>query len=439
MKKLNKLVAILVAMAMVLSLSIVSAFALSNDSKAMTDDDAAYLVKYLKIKEGITVPNETFQFKFDAYEAAAATADTPAMNSSTVKKADVPAIANKEIAARSMTASGSAVDDGALVGTLKIADILTGISFPYAGEYIYKVTEVAGANELMDYSGQTYYLHVYVKNGTNGTEVAGVTVEEEQDPEEPATDPTYEKKDITDQDPSDGDDDTPNTADDKTQTQIDETNADGFTFVNQYDKNGTLNKNGAFVVSKAVAGDYAKKTYEYPFTITLSKPASNANAKAELDAYIMKTTDANADYATKGTKKTVKLGDSATFKLADGYKLVIPELPDGTTVDVTENLNTATDLENLSTYKASFKVTDNGTEDATATEGSAGAALAATQVTVNDTDTGANAAAYTNTSTYEPTPTGILISNLPYIALAFVAIGGLVAYVVVRRRQDDEA
>ena len=37
------------------------------------------------------------------------------------------------------------------------------------------------------------------------------------------------------------------------------------------------------------------------------------------------------------------------------------------------------------------------------------------------------------------TSTGILISNLPYIALALVAIGGLVAYVVVRRRNADEA
>ena len=35
--------------------------------------------------------------------------------------------------------------------------------------------------------------------------------------------------------------------------------------------------------------------------------------------------------------------------------------------------------------------------------------------------------------------TGILMSNLPYIVLALVAIGGMVAYVVVRRRNADEA
>ena len=35
--------------------------------------------------------------------------------------------------------------------------------------------------------------------------------------------------------------------------------------------------------------------------------------------------------------------------------------------------------------------------------------------------------------------TGVLVSNLPYIVLALVAIGGMVAYVVVRRRNTDEA
>ena len=68
------------------------------------------------------------------------------------------------------------------------------------------------------------------------------------------------------------------------------------------------------------------------------------------------------------------------------------------------------------------------------------------QYTVEYTnDTGAiaktaNSATVTNTSNQEEeTPTGILINNLPYIALALVAIGGLCAYVIVRRKADDEA
>ena len=152
----------------------------------------------------------------------------------------------------------------------------------------------------------------------------------------------------------------------------------------------------------------------------------------------MKVTDANADYATKGTAKTVNIGGDATFKLADGYKLVIPELPDGAKVNVTENLNTGTDLEQLNTYKASFIVTDNGTAQDAATVGDAGAALAATEVTVNDADTGSNAAAFTNTSTYEPTPTGILMNNLPYIILILVVLGGLTGYVASKRRREQE-
>ena len=60
----------------------------------------------------------------------------------------------------------------------------------------------------------------------------------------------------------------------------------------------------------------------------------------------------------------------------------------------------------------------------------------ATDYTVAET---ASELQVTNESKNDTTPTGILIANLPYIVLALVAIGGLVAYVVVRRRNADEA
>lgn len=436
MKKLNKFVAVLVALAMMAALAVTSAFALTDDEVAASKADESYLVKYLKIKEGITIPDEIFTFKFEAYKDAT----DATVNSDSVKVTEVPDIGNKTIKAREMTESASTKDGGALVGSLKISDILKDVKFPHAGEYIYKVTETNTAAEgsLWDYSNQTYYLHVFVKNVDGVATVDGVTVEDEQTTGEPGEETTeYNKKTITDNDPSDGEKkDDP--SDDKTQDQITEADVDGFTFINEYDKNNTLDKNGAYVVSKAVAGDYADTTYAFLFTIRLGKPDSNKNATT-ITAYIMSTEDANAEYATSGTAKTLTLGDATQFNLKHNQKLVIPELPDETTVDVTENLNTATDLEQLNTYKASFKVTDNGTTEETATEGEAGAELLATQVTVNDNDDGANVAAYTNTSSYKPSTTGIIVSNLPYIALALVAIGGLVAYVVVRRKADDEA
>lgn len=42
------------------------------------------------------------------------------------------------------------------------------------------------------------------------------------------------------------------------------------------------------------------------------------------------------------------------------------------------------------------------------------------------------------TNTYKPvSPTGILISNLPFIIMILVAVGGIVLYVVSRRRRHD--
>ena len=58
--------------------------------------------------------------------------------------------------------------------------------------------------------------------------------------------------------------------------------------------------------------------------------------------------------------------------------------------------------------------------------------------TANDTA----GAAMDVTNKYNPSEgsvTGILMSNIPYIVLALVAIGGLCAYVVVRRKNADEA
>ena len=51
-----------------------------------------------------------------------------------------------------------------------------------------------------------------------------------------------------------------------------------------------------------------------------------------------------------------------------------------------------------------------------------------------------NAKAFTNKYDETKDPeTGLSIANLPFIVLALVAVGGLVAYVVVRRKSEDNA
>ena len=112
--------------------------------------------------------------------------------------------------------------------------------------------------------------------------------------------------------------------------------------------------------------------------------------------------------------------------LGDGDYIEFTEIPVGATYSVAET----TDED----YAASYKKTVNGTTDENATN--------YTGAIAGDVTAGKDKVELTNNCTKtddDVKPEGILISNLPYIALALVAIGGLVAYVVVRRRNADEA
>ena len=111
---------------------------------------------------------------------------------------------------------------------------------------------------------------------------------------------------------------------------------------------------------------------------------------------------------TKATEGENKGKATATVTLTNGQWLSFDTIETGATVTIVED-----------TYPG-FEAT--GTMTATAND-TAGAAMDVT-------------------NKYNPSEgsvTGILMSNIPYIVLALVAIGGLCAYVVVRRKNADEA
>ena len=421
MKKLNKFFAILVSLAMMATLCVMSAFAADPIDGQETDPTKAYLVKYLEIDSGVTIPEKTFYFKF-----------TPSYDSShaalTGEGADIPAIALVSISTSEMAASGLTTDGNSQVGAKKLADFLPA-QWPHAGEFRYTVTETdAEGNALQNddnwtYDDQSYVLHVYAKNDGDKAVLDKVTVENPTD---------GSKENPNTQDPTDDDDQDHATETDKT---------NGFTFDNQYKKTGpeiqpdpddpSSGKYGAFGVAKSV--ENGDKTAAFPFTITLAN--TNDKNADQITAYIYTGTE-------QGDPITLSLNGDTTFDLTDGQSLVIPNLPDGTTAKVKERLTAAT-IQDKGSYTPDIVVKDNGQTNADAGVASAAANKGkdiemATTIEIKDNDTGANVADVTNTRD-DITPTGILMNNLPYIVLALVAIGGLVAYVVVRRRQSDEA
>lgn len=401
MKKLNKFFAVLVALAMVLSLTAISAFAATD--KTGTKDNA-YLTKYLRVADGVNLPSGlTFTFKADKVSDSAYPGDKSKMLEAT----DVT------IPVSTMVASATEADNAAaLTGKALVSKFFENKTWDHAGVYTYDVYEDAaaiteGANEEWNFSQKHYTLRVYVTNNNTVT----YTV---QDGTGAADD--EKKVDPTVQDP---------TAHDNTTTE-ETIELDGFYFDNSYAK--TLNntsEDGLLKVSKTIAGDYANTKQAFPFTIVLTIPAEATEFTSVTDYTVNGV--AGEAVAVSGNKATI------TGNLADGGTIVFHTLPAGTKYTVTEAL---TGVENADKWAQAYTLTDIGDE----TETPAETPGASTNGTVAETDT-KNIAAFKNTYTDSSTttPTGILISNLPYIALALVAIGGLVAYVVVRRRQSDEA
>ena len=396
MKKLNKLFAILVAMAMVLSLSAISAFAALDPNQTSAD---AKLVKYLKLDSGVTIPTDNFTFRF--------------------KKVSVPEGSELDtfvydgIATSAMSKSVGTEDGGSVVKAIDLKSVFTGDhAFDKAGVYKFTVKEVAGSVQGMTYDDSEFTVTAYVVKGTDGYTVDHFTVQKGENDKENITinDPTTVK-------PQPG----------STDTGI------GFTFVNSYTApTPRTEATAALKVKKEVSGNYADDKAAYPFTLTLTN--TDTRYDATIPAYI----------SVNGTKKAnsdinfALNGSNNTFALVPGEELVIVNLPAGTTFAVKENLNNAP-VQRLEAYSADAeKQADTAIDITKSYDGTADRDLTITGASAITDNNIANGYTVTNTAT-DPEPEGILISNLPYIALALVAIGGLVAYVVVRRRNADEA
>ena len=389
MKKLNKLVAILVAMAMILSLGIISAFAAD-----VNETGKAYFTKTWDAPEGVKTPAQTFSFTVVQDKEAGVN------NTATIQGQNISYAAEE-------------------TGTKSSTDLLAGQTWKDAndkvvpGVYVYTVKETipdaAVDNKVVEtvktnndkttttktttYSDKTYTMKVYVdKNGN----VTGVVVTEEgQD----------QKK----------------TSDEPTTGEDGKVQANGFNFRNTYSEkventpNGTIpdepgDKDGAsaYVEKKVTAENEAliDDNQEFGFSTTVTFPEIDP-----ADSYTAKIVKADGTSAGKADVVFTKAEPTKTYNLKNGERLVFTNIDLGATYTATETTKAIDGY----TYK-SGEVTDP--ETITAAK---------------------NGAQIINNYDKATTPEGILISNLPYIALALVAIGGLVAYVVVRRRNADEA
>ena len=378
MKKLNKLFAILVAMAMVLSLTVISAFA---ENKAQNTDAA--ITKVLQLPKDFTLPTDfetTFTFTLQTVDGVAQAEDdtTGAIATKTI---------TDETAYSKVAGTNENPTDEYYFST---GSLLTGVRF-HGGTYVYKVEEatytIDGVSASTDTKkltkdSKTYYLTVQCDSLGNPT---NVTVREgtpagEKTPANPGS----------------------------TTTDIQE---NGFKYTNKYYKiNSGEGDDAILSVQKNVTGTGADTTTGFEIKVTLTAPTATGADLSGVTAYT-RAKGATTTDAVTGTNGVY------TVKLADGDKLCFNNLPEGTTYTIEETDARAKLSTDTTSTAAYIKSGDLGTATL---NGSAGAKAV-------------------NNAYSVPEDTGILMSNLPYIVLALVAIGGMVAYVVVRRRNADEA
>lgn len=287
-------------------------------------------------------------------------------------------------------------------GTITKREKVTFPNYQEAGKYEYTVIEnqtatppiTDGAHEKMIMSKAEYTMDVYVSNAGNGFEISNIIVNKKLD-------------------------DKGETAEGK--VDISNTDKNGFNFTNTYVQEAGTGENpsnpgedyktyGSLNVSKTINGNggTASTTDEFSFQATFNFPAGT-------DASTLGGVKAN------GTAITLTKG-AYDFTLKNGKNEKFTGLPVGTTMTVTESATP--------NYKGSANVTINGVNEDP---------IEATKynevITVSNKKLGQKKNAVDVTNTYNNVPvTGIIMNNLPYIAMIVIGAAALVVYVQNKRK-----
>lgn len=361
----------------------------------------AVITKKLVMADGTVTPTANFHFTVVKKEFNG--------DATVAALSNMPAISNK-------TVSLTAADEGSSASGIKTVskesvNIFSGITWERAGVYTYRITEQPNSysgtsNETMTYSGAVYDITAYVDNGASGPYLSAIGT-------------------------------TIITADNNSQTVGDKINpspnSGGLLFTNGYTitSGGTTPLDGALSISKTVAGSMSDQTKYFKFSLKLDQPA-NISDTATYNVYVL---DSSNDIVTSTDNAATILADEngafyfevtsgvpVTVYLKHGERLSVLNAAVGTSYTVEEAA--------VEDYTPSVSVISNG-ENATQTSGSLNTALSVGPKIIY---IGANSADFTNT--YKTiTPTGITLTNLPFIIMIALAAGALIAFVVLKSRK----
>lgn len=338
------------------------------------------------------------------------------------------AYANVSSLTASVNFAANASGNNLIAETSDIFSSLGSNTYPHAGIYVYTVTETTTSASGYVLGGETYTMYVYVYNtpnnssstGYDGTYIHAVTVANGN-----LTASNLEDTDIDDKKVSL----TPESGQTGT----------GFRFKSYY------NEDTKVALEKKVEGDLVSLSDEYDFTVVFtfpssvtSVPSSAGGAAAtgyEYTGITYTVTDSSGTIST-GTAT----GSSVSVSLKAGETVTFSNLPAGTTYTVTESVPSG--------FVATAEVTEQGTEyktDGTDVQVSSGQAQVMRSgsssfdenLLAGEMNSGVaqNKVVYTNTET-DVSITGLIIDNLPFIALMGVGIVGLVYIALNKKRKS---
>jgi hypothetical protein len=409
----------ILALALIMSLSGIST-AFADQSSGVVDGTSenpakASITKIFKMPVGTTAPADGFTFTFDV--AAKTVNEVNATNED--NPTNMPAIVDKTISVSKVQAEGVTPADGVLTYTNQTSDILSGLSWPATGVYVYDITEkttgsefasdgITTTTETLTNSTAKYELTVWVKDNDGTKYVAGVAT-------------TIKSID--------------NIGQGEVNSKVDaspgtEGTFSAMTFTNTYVKTieTTTESPGAGVlkIAHAVTGDLSDSAAEFPYSITLTAPSVATGTT--FSAKVITTSDNQAV-----DSKTITFSEgTANFTLKAGEALIFDTLPVGTQYTVTDSLT------GFGSYTPSCISTNGGTtgEKVSGQKGTALTAPASGALYVTE---GSDITAFSND--YAGVAfTGLVLNNLPYILMILLAVAIVAVYFVSRsRRRSYEA
>lgn len=376
-----------------LALSLAGGVFVTNPTTAEAAGKPLNIKKVLNLpKAGVTTPAETFTFKFTAHSK----------NNDETKASDLPAVSDVTIAYETTESTDNDDTKGGKQLIKESTDALASVQWEESGQFTYKVIETAGTTKDMTYSKASYLVSVFVGKTEDGKgyEVKDLQIMKLTD--DAGTDIEKPKKEGY----------KPGTDDDK--------KGNNFAFENNYDKeDGNENPGGGSDITNDDKKGFAlrktvddKSNDDFKFKLTVVKPVgSNSAADATFTYKIVNKNGIAGDEQT-GTYGTAV----EDIILKHNERLVFTKVLLGSKVTVEET--------DSGRYEGSVSSSMfNGTDANKANSGIIG------------DQAGGNFVEFENKT---QTATGLLVDNLPFIALVAVAGAGI-AFFIKGKKEDEEA